>query len=44
VTVAGVIGSLAIFWTVRNTTLRFLFERPDLFWIAPKKLALQPAQ
>lgn len=46
VTTVGVIGSLLIWWSVRNTRLNFLFERPDAFWIAPKKLrpALQPAE
>ncbi len=46
VTTVGVIGSLLIWWSVRNTRLNFLFERPDVFWIAPKKLrpALQPAE
>jgi uncharacterized membrane protein YcfT len=45
VTLIGVIGSLAWFWAVRWTFLRFLFERPDRFWIAPKKqLVLQPAE
>jgi uncharacterized membrane protein YcfT len=49
VTATGVIGALLLFWTVRPTFLRFLFERPDRFWIAPKKerepaLALQPAE
>jgi hypothetical protein len=45
VTAAGVLGALAMFWAVRHTVLRFLFERPDLFWIAPRKpLALQPAE
>jgi uncharacterized membrane protein YcfT len=45
VTLVGVVGSLAWFWAVRHTFLRFLFERPDRFWIAPKKeLALQPAE
>jgi uncharacterized membrane protein YcfT len=44
VTVAGVMGSLVWFWAVRWTFLRFLFERPPLFWIASKKRhALQPA-
>ena len=28
VTAAGVIGALALFWAVRGTPLRFLFERP----------------
>ncbi|MPZ41171.1 MAG: acyltransferase family protein [Rhizobiales bacterium] len=45
VTLAGIIGSLILFWVVRHTPLRFLFERPQVFWIAPKKpLVLQPAQ
>jgi hypothetical protein len=38
-----------LYWAVRDTFLRFLFERPDRFWIAPKKvskpaLSLQPAE
>jgi uncharacterized membrane protein YcfT len=37
VTLAGIVVALALFWTVRRTPLRFLFERPELFWIAPKK-------
>jgi uncharacterized membrane protein YcfT len=46
VTVVGVIGSLAWFWAVRWTFLRFLFERPPRFWLAPKtkRLVLQPAE
>jgi hypothetical protein len=45
VTAAGVIGSLVLFWTVRGTALRFLFERPARFWIAPKpRMTLQPAE
>ena len=49
VTATGVIGALLLFWAVRHTFLRFLFERPDRFWIAPKitrepALALQPAE
>jgi uncharacterized membrane protein YcfT len=45
VTVVGVVGSLIWFWAVRWTFLRFLFERPERFWIAPKKrLVLQPAE
>jgi uncharacterized membrane protein YcfT len=38
VTSIGVIGSLVLFWAVRYTFLRFLFERPAQFWIAPKVL------
>jgi uncharacterized membrane protein YcfT len=42
VTVCGVVGALALFWAVRHTPLRVLFERPDRFWIAPRKrVALQ---
>jgi uncharacterized membrane protein YcfT len=45
VTLAGIGGALALFWTVRNTPARFLFERPQWLWIAPKKrLVLQPAR
>jgi uncharacterized membrane protein YcfT len=45
VTLAGVVGALVWFWAVRATFLRFLFERPERFWIAPKKrLTLQPAE
>jgi hypothetical protein len=35
-----------MFWAVRHTLLRFLFWRPERFWIAPKnvpKAAPQPA-
>jgi uncharacterized membrane protein YcfT len=45
VTLIGVVGALAWFWAVRWTFLRFMFERPERFWIAPKKrLVLQPAE
>jgi len=45
VTLAGVLGALMLYWTVRYTPLRFLFERPQAFRIAPKKpLKLQPAR
>lgn len=46
VTAMGVIGALAIWWGARRTKLKFLFERPDMFWIAPKKprVTLQPAE
>ncbi|MCK1357624.1 acyltransferase family protein [Bradyrhizobium sp. 199] len=37
VTVAGVIGALAIWKTALLLNARFLFERPDAFWIAPRK-------
>jgi uncharacterized membrane protein YcfT len=35
VTLAGVVGSLCLFWAVRGTAARFLFERPSPFWLAP---------
>jgi uncharacterized membrane protein YcfT len=45
VTLIGVTGALALFWAVRHTYLRFLFERPQRFWLAPKPaLSLQPAE
>ena len=46
VTVAGVIGALALFWAVRHTRFRFLFERPERSWLAPPKptLSMQPAE
>jgi len=46
VTVLGVIGPLCLFWAVRGTPARFLFERPSPFWLAPPKraAALQPAE
>lgn len=46
VTFIGVVGAVAIWWACRGTRLNFLFERPDTFWIAPRKPAarLQPAE
>ncbi|MFL4982497.1 MAG: acyltransferase family protein [Xanthobacteraceae bacterium] len=45
VTLAGIVGALALFWAVRFTPLRILFERPQAFWLACKpRLALQPAE
>ncbi|MGO8913140.1 MAG: acyltransferase family protein [Bradyrhizobium sp.] len=46
VTVAGVIGALAIRRIALKAGAKFLFERPSAFWIAPKKpqAALQPAE
>ena len=45
VTAAGVVGPLLLFWLVRGTWFRFLFERPARFWLAPKpRPALQPAE
>ncbi len=51
VTAAGVIGALAIHWAVRSTFLKFLFERPAMFWLTAKPqpktkpdMTLQPAE
>ncbi|MBR0779490.1 acyltransferase family protein [Bradyrhizobium diazoefficiens] len=46
VTIVGVIGALAIWQAALRINAHFLFERPDAFWIAPKKAgaALQPAE
>jgi len=45
VTLAGVVGALALFWAVRHTPLRFLFARPERFRLGEKpRLALQPAE
>jgi uncharacterized membrane protein YcfT len=37
VTIAGVLGSLLIWQAALRAHANFLFERPDAFWIAPKK-------
>jgi uncharacterized membrane protein YcfT len=37
VTIAGIFGALAIWWASRGTRAKFLFERPAVFWIAPRK-------
>ena len=46
VTAAGVAGSLLIWRLALAVRANFLFERPDAFWIAPKKAspALQAAE
>jgi uncharacterized membrane protein YcfT len=46
VTIAGVLGALALWWGALKLGANFLFERPDAFWIAPKKerRALQAAE
>lgn len=36
VTIAGVVGALAMWWGARNTPLRFLYDRPAAFWLTPK--------
>ena len=37
VTIVGVVGSLAIWRAALRLNAGYLFERPDAFWIAPKK-------
>ncbi len=46
VTIVGVLGSLAIWQAALRVSAKFLFERPDAFWIAPKGAAgaLQAAE
>jgi uncharacterized membrane protein YcfT len=46
VTIAGVVGALAIWRIALSCGATFLFERPARFWIAPPKPArgLQPAE
>ncbi|HEY4987405.1 MAG TPA: acyltransferase family protein [Bradyrhizobium sp.] len=46
VTIAGVLGALAIWRLALMAKADFLFGRPDAFWIAPKKIAprLQAAE
>jgi uncharacterized membrane protein YcfT len=46
VTVVGVVGSLLVWRVALATGATFLFERPDAFWITPKRAgsALQPAE
>jgi uncharacterized membrane protein YcfT len=46
VTVAGVVGALAIWRLALKAGANFLFERPAAFWIAPKKVrpSLQAAE
>jgi uncharacterized membrane protein YcfT len=46
VTIAGVLGALAIWQAALRLNANFLFERPDAFWIAPKKVGptLQAAE
>jgi uncharacterized membrane protein YcfT len=45
VTLVALVGALAIWRVALKMGARFLFERPDAFWMAPKKgAALQPAE
>jgi uncharacterized membrane protein YcfT len=45
VTASGIMGAVALFWTVRRTPLRLLFERPAWARLERKQTyALQPAE
>jgi uncharacterized membrane protein YcfT len=45
ITAAGVLGALAIWWSVRGTRANFLFDRPDALQIAPRRrVAMAPAE
>jgi len=48
VTVMGIVVPILMLWAVRHTPLRFLFERPRMFWLtAPKPrqaATMQPAE
>ncbi len=46
ITTFGVIGALCLWWGVRNTSLKFLFERPAMFWLTekPRAASLQAAE
>ncbi|MBV9954114.1 MAG: acyltransferase family protein [Pseudolabrys sp.] len=45
VTICGIVGALCIYWAVRSTPAKFLFERPKMFWLRDKKQPrLQPAE
>lgn len=54
VTATGILGSLMLWWLVRNTRFKYLFERPERFRLKPKAdakpkadtktPALQPAE
>ncbi len=45
VTLAGIVGALAIWWSVRHTRLSFLFVRPRAFHLVPRPaFTLQPAE
>jgi hypothetical protein len=46
ITTSGVVGALCLWWAVRNTPLKFLFERPATFWLTdkPRAARLQAAE
>jgi hypothetical protein len=39
-TAAGILGSLMLWWLVRNTRLSFLFVRPPLFSLDRSRLTM----
>ena len=41
VTTAGVVGPVVMYWMVRNTPAKFLFERPEMFKLKPKSAEVQ---
>src|SRR5262249_32041258 len=41
VTTVGVLGALVMWRAAKRFGLNFLFERPEAFWIAPKRRAVQ---
>ena len=44
ITTVGVVGALCMWWVVRSTSLKFLFERPAAFWLTPKPHAAATLQ
>ena len=44
ITAVGVIGALCMWWAVRSTSLKFLFERPAMFRLTPKPHAAATLQ
>ena len=45
VTAAGVVTPLMFYWLVKRTKLRFLFARPEMFRLQPRRrMTLQPAE
>jgi uncharacterized membrane protein YcfT len=43
ITLAGVIGALALYWVTRGTWANFLFERPEALHLTPPKRAVLQA-
>jgi uncharacterized membrane protein YcfT len=45
VTLAGIVGALAMWWAARRTPLNFLYVRPEGFRLVPgRRPSLQPAE